>query len=290
MSGLDYQRPDSLAGAMELLAGAEDAYPLSGGTDLAVALRHGGLHPSLIVDIKRIPELARSIEQSDGMFRISANTVMTHLETHEVIRNELPGLVEAAQVVGSVQIRNRATLAGNLCNASPAADTPPVLMSLRASLQIEGPKGTRTLPVDDLIVDYRTTALEPGELVAAVLIPKPAARSGSAFLKLGVRRAMEISIVCVGASLELDERGKITAAGLGLGSVAPQTVRASAAQELLVGQHPSRDLFASAGEIAAAACSPIDDLRATGEYRRAMVPVLVGRALSTALDRALDAA
>jgi CO/xanthine dehydrogenase FAD-binding subunit len=287
MNGPVYRRPTSLTEAVELLASTKDSYPLSGGTDLAVAIRHGNLEPGVIVDIKVIPELAPSIKHQNGQFVISANTVMTDLEDDASVRRSLPGLVEAARVVGSVQIRNRATLAGNLCNASPAADTPPVLMALGADLQIRGPVGSRTLSIDDFLVGYRTTALEPGELIEAIRIPAPTERSSSAFIKLGVRRAMEISVVCVGASISLDTDGTIARAGLGLGSVAPHTIRAVEAERLIAGATPSDDLFASAGELAREECRPIDDLRASSEYRKAMVPVLVRRALNTAYQRAL---
>lgn len=285
MSGPSYERPASLSEAISLLSGTDGSYALSGGTDLAVAMRHGGTRPDLIVDIKAIAELRSSIEVSDGNFTIAANTVMTDLENDEMVRSRLPGLVEAAEVVGSVQIRNRATLAGNLCNASPAADTPPVLMALGTELLTQGPFGSRTISMDDFFVDYRTTALEPGELITAIRIPVPPERSNSSFLKLGVRRAMEISVVCVGASIEIGESGEIAAAGIGLGSVAATTFRPAEAEAMLVGQAPTQELFARAGEAAGDQCSPIDDLRASAEYRKAMVPVLVRRALSIAFER-----
>lgn len=286
MSGPGYERPANLSEAIRLLAGSDGCHALSGGTDLAVAMRHGGTRPEVIVDIKAIPELASSIQLSEDYFTIAANTVMTDLETNEQVRSLLPGLVEAAQVVGSVQIRNRATLAGNLCNASPAADTPPVLMALRAKVVTSGPSGVRSIPIDDFFVAYRETALEQGELITAIRIPLPSERSGSSFLKLGVRRAMEISIVCVGVSLGIDQSGKIASAGIGLGSVAPTTFRPTEAEALLVGQDPSEELFARAGQAAGDASRPIDDLRASGEYRKAMVPVLVRRALRIAYERA----
>ncbi len=280
-----YERPDTLEDATRILADQEGSHPLSGGTDLAVAMRHGTADPRIVVDLKGIPELASSVTRHEGGFRIAANTVMTDLEQNADVRHELPGLVEAAEVVGSVQIRNRATLAGNLCNASPAADTPPILLALGASLEIYGRAGRRSLAIDDLFLGYRKTSLEPGELITAVTVPGRES-SSSAFLKLGVRRAMEISIVCVGAMVELDETGRISSAGVGLGSVAATTVRAQNCEAVLIGSEPSTELFAEAGRLAASDCSPIDDLRASGEYRHAMVPVLVRRALATAWQRA----
>jgi carbon-monoxide dehydrogenase medium subunit len=281
-----YERPSQLADAIELMT-RQDARALSGGTDLAVAMRHGKIDPGLIVDLKGIAELAPRIEHRDGFVEISANTVMTDIERHPYLQAVFSALVEAAQVVGSVQIRNRATVAGNLANASPAADTPPALLALDAEVSIAGEEGSRIIPVEEFLVGYRATALAPSELITAVRLPDPKGMAGSAFLKLGVRKAMEISIVCVAASLSLGTDGSITSAGLGLGSVAPRAIRPRSAEAILVGNLPSPELFANAGVAAGDESSPIDDLRAGADYRRAMVPVLVRRALDKALQRAL---
>jgi CO/xanthine dehydrogenase FAD-binding subunit len=287
VTGFEYERPASLEEAFAILdEWGTEAHPLAGGTDLAVAIRHRGLQPGLVVDLKSIAEMTPEIEVSDGLVTIAANTAMRDLEEDRRIQTLFPGLIEAAEVVGSVQIRNRATLAGNACNASPAADTPPVLVALDASVTISGRDGSRRIPLDDFFIDYRQTALQQGELLTALHIPTPAARSGSAFLKLGVRRAMEISIVCVGSRIDLAEDGTIAAVGIGLGSVGPRTIRASLAEEMLVGNPPNPELFAAAGSRALEASSPIDDLRASAEYRRSMIPVLVRRALTAAAERA----
>lgn len=289
MRAFDYKSPTSLEEAFRLLdERGEQAHLLAGGTDLAVGIRYGTIRPGVVIDLKQIPELAPAIRRTDEGFTIGANTVMTDLEEDDRIREGFPGLVEAAEVIGSVQIRNRATLVGNLCNASPAADTPPVLMALDASVRIAGRSGSRRLSIDEFLVGYRQTALRRDEVVTAVQIPEAGSRSGTAFLKLGVRRAMEISIVCVGARIDLAEDGTIESAGIGVGSVAPQTVRLTRAEEMLVRERPDPELLAAAGSSAIEACSPIDDLRGSAEYRRAMVPVLVRRALSAALRRAGD--
>lgn len=287
MNSAVYERPTRLDRAIELL-GTDGARALSGGTDLVVAMRHGKTTPRIVVDIKAIPELAPRIEVRDGYLEIAANTVMTDLERHPDVRDVYPGLVEAAEVVGSVQIRNRATLSGNLVNASPAADTPPVLIALGAEVHIAGPSGSRSMPVDQFLVDYRTTALDRAELISTVRLPRPEVASGSAFIKLGVRRAMEISIVCVAAALELDADGVIASAGVGLGSVAPTSIRSRSAEEVLVGKPATHELFAEAGAAARDDARPIDDIRASADYRRAMVPVLVGRALDRAFVRARE--
>jgi CO/xanthine dehydrogenase FAD-binding subunit len=283
----EYARPTDLADAIGILdEHDENARLLAGGTDLAVAIRHGTTSPGVVVDLKGVAALAPAIEHRDGAFVIAANTPMIDVEHDETIRHRIPGLVESAEVVGSVQIRNRATLAGNLCNASPAADTPPMLMALNASVVVTGRDGERSLSTDEFLADYRQTALRRGEIVRAVEIPEHGPRMGTAFLKLGVRRAMEISIVCVGARLELASDGTIADVGIGLGSVAPTTIRPVRSQELLLGMEATSDLFAEAGSLALEVCSPIDDLRASAEYRRAMVPVMVERALHLALERA----
>ena len=288
MTRFEYLRPTSLDEAMALLReGGAGVRMLAGGTDLAVAIRHGhNLRLDAVLDTKAIPELRSSIEEREGVFTIGANTVMTDLEEDERIARLFPALVEAARVVGSVQIRNRATLAGNLCNASPAADTPPVLYALDASVVIRGPAGERVLPVDEFVTGYRKTALAPGELVTAIRIPVPAGAGGSKFLRVGKRRALEISIVCVGAAVELDRDGSIARAGIGLGSVSPYTVRASAAEEILTGSRADPEVLAAAGQAALEACGPIDDIRGSAAYRRDMVTVLVRRAVAAAVARA----
>lgn len=285
MSAPAYERPSQLADAIELM-GRDEAHALSGGTDLAVAMRHGKLAPGSIVDLKGVAEMAPRIEHRDGFVEISANTVMTDIERHPRLRALYPALIEAAQVVGSVQIRNRATLAGNLANASPAADTPPALLALDAEVSITGAGGTRVIPVGELLVGYRATSLARTDLITAIRLPEAEGSTGSAFLKLGVRRAMEISVVCVAASLTLGTDGSITSAGLGLGSVAPRTIRPRSAEAVLVGNHPTAEVFSNASAAAGDEASPIDDLRGGAEYRRAMVPVLVRRALEKALQRA----
>jgi carbon-monoxide dehydrogenase medium subunit len=286
VSASTYERPSQLADAVELM-GRHEARALSGGTDLTVAMRHGKVAPGLIVDLKGIAEMAPRIERRDGFVEISANTVMTDIERHPHVQTLFQALVEAAQVVGSVQIRNRATLAGNLANASPAADTPPALLALDAQVSITGGEGSRVIPVDEFLVDYRTTVLAASDLITSVRLPEPQGTSGSAFLKLGVRKAMEISIVCVAASLSLADDGSISSAGLGLGSVSPRAIRPRSPEAILVGNLPTPELFAAAGDAAGDESSPIDDLRASADYRRAMVPVLIRRALARALERAL---
>jgi aerobic carbon-monoxide dehydrogenase medium subunit len=285
--GFDYVRPRDLADAVSALAEeGRNARALAGGTDLMVALRHGLAHADVVVDLKRVVELAPGIEESEGSLLINANTPMTDIERDETVRSRIPGLVESAQVVGSVQIRNRATLAGNVCNASPAADTPPMLVALGASLLLTGPDGERRVGIDDFWTGYRETVLRKGDVVRAIEVPLPGPREGTAFLKLGVRRAMEISIVCVGARVALGHDGVISGVGIGLGSVAPATVRAASSEQLLLGEKPTPVLLAEAAAGAVGACTPIDDLRASADYRRAMIPVMVERALAVALRRA----
>jgi carbon-monoxide dehydrogenase medium subunit len=285
-----YYRPASLDEAVDLLGNTDgEVSVLAGGTDLSVAIRHSEVHPRMVIDLKAVPELAPGIAFGPDSCLINANTPLITIERDQEMRCHYPGLVEAVRTVGSVLTRNRATLAGNICNASPAADTPPMLMAMGAEVVTSGIEGERVIPLDAFLTGYRKTALKQGELVRAVSLPRLGRRAGTAFLKLGIRKAMEISVTCVGTMIGLADDGAMHSAGIALGSVAPRTVRANPAEELLVGSQPTPMLFADAGRAAMEVAEPIDDLRASAEYRMAMVPILVERALATASRRAQDA-
>lgn len=281
-----FRTPATIADALALKAdlGTAAAF-LAGGTDLGVQLRRRLREPTHLISLGEIPELA-AVERRDGDLVVGAAVTHRTVEESPLLSERFDALREACRTVGSVQTRNIATLGGNLCNASPAADTPPALLALGASVVLVGPAGERTVALDEFFTGYRTTALGPDELLTAICIPLPGGATGSAFLKAGRRRAMEISIVCAAVRLDLAPNGTIAGAGIGLGSVAPTTVRAAAAEEVLRGAPPEPAVFAAAAEAAAAACDPIDDVRASAGYRRAMVPVMVGRALAIAADRA----
>jgi carbon-monoxide dehydrogenase medium subunit len=265
-----YVRPTDLAAAIALLAEhGDDARVLAGGTDLIIRLRDGTYEPKIVVDVKRIPEMAPAIDVGDGDVRISAGTVMTEVIEHPVIRQHFPALVEAARFVGSVQIRNRATLAGNQCNASPAADTAPPLLVYDARLVLTGPSGEREVPLDRFFVRSGVTALAPGELVTAIVLPLPTGRVGSAFQRRTRRRGHDLASVTLAVAVE--DRGMTR---LAYGSLGPRPL-------LFVDQSGDPD---TESMFAAARPSPTS-MRAGPEYRLAMLRVLAERALGTARDR-----
>lgn len=270
-----YARPDSLARAVDLLTASPDARVLAGGTDLTVGLRDGRVRPGLVVDIKRIPELAPAVVVDDQQVRVTAATPMTDLLARPEVRRRLPALAAAADVVGSIQIRHRATLAGNICNASPAADTVPVLAMYGASVTVHGPKGDREVLVADFVQGNRRIDLQPGELVTAVTVPLPGGPSGAAFERMTRRRGVDLATINVGCLVEADATTVV------LGAVAPVPIVVRDASGDL-GPSAGDDATVAALEAVVARATPISDVRASADYRRAMVRVLVRRALHRA--------
>jgi carbon-monoxide dehydrogenase medium subunit len=265
-----YARPTELAEATALLAEhGEGARVLAGGTDLIIRLRDGTYRPTVVVDVKRIPEFAPAIEDAEGAVRISAGTTMTEIHDSPVIQRWYPALAEAARFVGSVQIRNRATLAGNMCNASPAADTAPPLLVYGARLTIATPGGgTREMALDDFFVRSGVTALAPGELVTAIQLPLPVGKAGSAFQRRTRRRGHDLASVTVAVFMSAD------VVRLSYGSLGPRPLLF----ESNGGDAPLESWFASA------APSPTS-MRASSDYRLAMLRVLADRAITTARQR-----
>lgn len=281
-----YLEPTSVDEALTLLAAhGPQARLLAGGTDLMVLLRRHKIAPTCLIDVGRLPGL-NTLATASGEIVIGAGVCHRQIEASPLFRGALRALPEACATVGSVQIRNVATVAGNLCNASPAADTPPVLLTFGARVRLASAAGVRELPLEEFILGYRSTALQAGELLTEIRLPTPPPRTGSRFEKLGRRRAMEISIACVAATVTLAADDRLSSVRIGLGSVAPTSLRARQAEALLQGQRLSDELLAAAGRAAAAECTPIDDLRATGEYRRLVVATLVERAVASAARRA----
>jgi CO/xanthine dehydrogenase FAD-binding subunit len=287
MQPFAYARPETLAEAVALLAGhGPDARVLAGGTDLVIRLRDGSMTPGLVVDVKRIPELAPGIRGADdGTLVIGATTVMTDIAAHPVIRRDLAALAEAAAVVGSVQIRNRATIAGNLCNASPAADTAPALLVHGAVVVAAGPGGVRRIPLDAFFVRSGVTTLEAGELVTAVEIPAPAARIASAHERRTRRRGHDLASVTVACGVDGSGTTRIA-----FGSVGPRPLLRLDDTGVLADPASADEARAAAFEQLFADATPsARSMRAGPEYRLAMLSVLGRRALETALGR-LDGA
>lgn len=283
----EYHCPESLEEALKLLGGqGERVAVLAGGTDLLVKTKQRGVEPSAVVSIRKIPSLAHIEERSDGL-HIGAAVRMIQLERSEAVRRFFPLLAEAVSAVGSVQIRDMATIGGNLCNASPAADGSVALLALDSTVYVASRAGTRSFILSKFFRGPGKTAIAPGELLTGVSVPYLPPHTGTAFARVS-RTDMDLAKVNVAAALTLDG-GKISCARVALGAVAPTVIRAAAAESILVGGVPSEELLRKAGEEASKEARPITDVRSTAEYRRRLVSVLVRRTLVQALDRARGA-
>jgi len=282
MHTFEYARPATLAEAVALLdAHGPDARLLAGGTDLVIRLRDGTARPAVVIDVKRIAELRPAIRQADGRVTISASAVMTDIAADDRVRRWFPALAEAAAVVGSVQIRNRATLAGNVCNASPAADTAPSLLVYGADVVAAGPGGTRRIAVDDFFVRSGVTTLARGELVTAIELPIPSRRQAAVHLRRTRRRGHDLASVTLCCAV--DEAGVTR---LAYGSVGPRPVLVVDESGVLADPAAPDDAKAAIFEQMFAGASPSPrSMRASPEYRLAMLRVLGRRALRIAIDR-----
>lgn len=284
---LPYFVPTSVQEAVDILADyGDDAKVIAGGTDLVVRMREGVLRPAALVDIERIPSLS-FISLEDHRLRIGATaTISTILESSEVQRCA-PVLSEAARRIGAVQLRNRATIGGNLASAVPSADMAPPLLVLEALVHITGPSGERALPIDAFFIGPHQSALRPDEVLTFVDIPVLESGSGAAFVKFGRRSAQVIAVVNAAAWVRV-QGGRIEEARIALGAVAPTPIRARNAEALLRGQEIRGELLEWAAHAAAEEARPITDFRGTLEYRRELCRVLVWRALEQALHRAME--
>ncbi len=272
-----YYRPSSLAEACRILVAEPGAVVLAGGTDLMVHLRQPwrGRRPTAVVNIKRIPDL-RGIEVTAGAIRLGALVSLAELMAHPVVAREYPVLPLTARYMGSPAIRALATVGGNLCNASPAADLPPVLLALDAEVGLVGPRGERRLALEAFFRGPGETALERGELLAWVEFPRRLRRL--AYERLDVRRAMDIAIAGVAVGLE-GVNGQVRAARVALCAVAPTPLRVREAEAVLAREGLTDPAIEAAARAAMAAARPIDDVRASAEYRREMVGTLLRRGL-----------
>ena len=281
-----YEAPESVEGAVALLAGAKgETRVLAGGTDLLVQMRADLVDTELIVDIKKIHE-TRAVTEEKGGWRIGAAVTGAELRENARLKKAWPGVVEAANLIGSTQIQGRATLGGNLCNGSPAADSVPALIAAGAMASLAGPNGRRDLPVEDVMLGPRKLALTKGEIVVSFLLPPRPARSSDAYLRFIPRTEMDIAVVGAGVALTLDRDSVITAARVSLGAVAARVLLVSEAAQAIIGSRldkPAQDRLEAA---ARAACRPIDDKRGTTEFRIDVAAVLARRSALIALDRA----
>ena len=286
MSEIRYETPKTLRAAVALLSGANGtARVLAGGTDLLIQMRSGRVEPELLVDIKGVPEM-RSIVAKRGGFRFGAAVTCMELIEHEGFARAWPGVTDGVKLIGSIQVKGRATVGGNLCNASPAADSVPALIAAAAVARIIGPNGQRDVPVEDIPAGPGKALLAKGEIVVSFLLPRRLPRSGDAYLRFTPRTEMDIAVVGAGVNLTLDKKGHCTQARLSLGAVAERALLVHEAAAALIGtpvDNAALDRFAAA---ASAACRPIDDKRGTREFRIKVAGVIARRAAEIALKRA----
>ena len=287
MHWFDYCAPKGLEEVLDVFAEyGERARALAGGTDLILFMEKGRLKPDLVVEIPSCLPFV-GIEVTNSHIRIGSRTTMRELETSPLIREKISILAEAASKVGSLQIRNLATIGGNICTASPAGDTLPALLVLDASVKLVSKSGERLVPLREFFFGPGETVRQPNELLTEVIVPLPSSHSGYSFYKLSVRRYMDIAIVNAAAFIAVNEDGFITDAKIALGSVAPTPIRAYEAEERLKGNTINDILLDEVGRLAQEASSPITDQRGTAEYRRIMVYRLTKRVVKEAYEQAV---
>lgn len=288
MQAIEYASPKSVDEVVALLQQKGDmARVMCGGTDLLVALREGRRQADVVVDVKQLPETSELTYDAQKGLTLGAAVPCYRMYDNKAVAAAYPGLIDAATLIGGVQIQGRASFGGNLCNASPAADSIPALIAHGAICTIAGPNGRRTVPVEEVCVSPGRTQLKPGEFLVSMAIPAPKAGFGGAYLRFIPRNEMDIAVVGVGAAVQLDEsRSKFVAARIALGAVAPTPLFVPAAGAALVGQPVNAESIAKAAQIAQDAAKPISDMRGTAEYRKHMAGVLTRRALEKAIERA----
>ncbi len=288
MVSIDYHAPRSIKEAVALLANGDmPARVLAGGTDLIIQLRGQAKNPHLIVDVKHIEEMMQATLGDEGL-KLGPSMCCAAMSGRDDIKAVYPGLVEAAYLIGSTQIQGRASVGGNLCNSSPAADTIPAMIAVGAQCVIEGPDGERTVPVEEFCTGVGENCLEKGELLKQIRVPRPAAGTADAYLRFIPRTEMDIAVAGAGVSVTLDKDGRCTAARIGIGAVAPTPLLVPEAAEALIGTRIDDAALQKAADAASAASRPITDRRGTAEFRRHVVGVLTKRAAKIAAERAKE--
>ncbi len=287
---MQYEAPTSLDDAVALARGRGSNKPgvtrfLAGGTDVLVQMHADIVEPDLLIDVKNIPEM-RKISRKGNAWRFGAAVTGKELMNHAGFNAAWPGIMDGVRLIGSLQVRGRATIGGNLCNASPAADSVPPLIAAGATAVIAGPRGEREAPVEKVIRGPGKTSLAPGEVVVAFDLPKRPPRSGDAYLRFTPRTEMDIAVVGAAVNLTLDRKGICTAARVSLGAVAPTPLLVNVAAKALIGTPVGEAAMDKLAAAARAACKPIDDKRGTVEYRIEVAGVLAQRAAAIALERA----
>ncbi|MFD1158646.1 FAD binding domain-containing protein [Roseovarius aestuarii] len=287
---MQYLAPTTVEEAVSALAAhSGDCRLLAGGTDLLVRMRSDMADPDAVIDLKRIDAL-RQINPEDGGWRVGAAVSGAEMGEHEGLVADWPGVVEATNLIGSTQVQGRCTMAGNLCNASPAADSVPAMVAAGAVARVVGPDGTRVVPVEEIPTGPGTTSLAKGELIDAIILPERGARSSDAYLRFIPRTEMDIAVVGCAVSLTLDEDGTCTAARVSLGAVAPTVLLVPEAADALIGTKVDDTALDALAAACSAAAKPIDDKRGTVDFRVHVAGVLAKRAAKIAKKRAGGAA
>lgn len=281
-----YEAPETVSAAVKILAGGKGVSRiLAGGTDLLVQMRSGMIEPDLVVDIKHIPEMHEISVMKSGI-RVGAAVSGAELAEHSRFAKTWPGVLEAFELIGSTQIQGRCTMVGNLCNASPAADSVPALMAAGAKVKIAGPKGRREVLVEKIPAGPGKTTLKKGEIITSVFFPKQPPKTGDAYLRFIPRTEMDIAVVGAGVCLTVNRGGTVTNARVALGAVAPTARLVPDAAKALIGSKLEDEALEAAAAAASAACKPINDKRGTIEYRTKVAGVMTRRAAQIAYDRA----
>jgi CO/xanthine dehydrogenase FAD-binding subunit len=283
-----YHEPDSLAGIISLLADhGENAAPLAGGTDLLVDVRHGKLHPTHVVSLWGASELRGMSEEDGGSMRVGALCTAAELGDRFAARAAWQCLSEASLLLGSRQIQNVATVGGNICKASPAADLVTALLCLDARVLLSGPQGGREVPLESFLVGPGRTSMKAAEVLTGIRLPAPPPGAATAFMKIMRRKAEDLSTAAVSAHVSIGGNGRtVQSCRIALGAVGPCPFRARSAETILIGRVLSPALLCTAAAAARSEARPVDDIRASADYRREMIEVLVRRALAAAAERA----
>ena len=286
MNELRYEAPETIEGAVALLAAAgKTARVFAGGTDLIIQIKEEMIEPGMLVDIKKIKE-TREVILGDDEIRIGASVTGAELGENTELKKLFPGVVEAVQLIGSEQVQGRATIGGNFCNASPAADSVPALIAAGAKAVVAGPNGTRTAAVEDLLIKPGQLSLAPGELIISFCLSRPPKNTGDAYLRFIPRSEMDIAVVGAGVSVTLNPDGTCAAARVALGAVAPTARLVEQAPDILLGKELDERVLAELAAAASATCQPINDKRGTIKFRTSVAGVLACRAIKIAWERA----
>ena len=289
MRWVDYTSPNSVQEAVDILAEKGDrACMMAGGTDVIVQLRTGIREADLVVDVKNIPEMNEISYDAKAGLTLGAAVPCYKVYNNSDIKRAYPGIIDVASLIGGTQIQGRASLGGNLCNASPSADSIPVMIALGATANIIGPKGTREVAVEEFCTFVRQNVLQSGELLQSIHFPPPVSNSGAHYMRFIPRNEMDIAVAGAGVSVVLDN-GTFKSARIALASVAPTPLFVKEAGAALEGQPVSDENVQKAAELARAAAKPITDMRGTTEYRQHLCEVLTRRALNIAIERAKEA-